>query len=63
MVCVRPLASGPVGYLTPGAPLPFDDQSFDRVVMKDVREHVGDPVALVDDVRRVLRPGGREFAS
>jgi SAM-dependent methyltransferase len=49
--------------IEPGAPLPFDDQSFDGVVMKDVLEHVGDPVALVDEVRRVLRPGGKVFAS
>jgi SAM-dependent methyltransferase len=49
--------------IEPGAALPFDDESFEGVVLKDVLEHVGDPVALVDDVRRVLRPGGRVFAS
>lgn len=44
-------------------PLPFEEASFDGVVLKDVLEHVPDPVALVREVRRVLRPGGTVFAS
>jgi SAM-dependent methyltransferase len=43
--------------------LRFEDASFDGVVLKDVLEHVADPVALVLEVHRVLRPGGRTFAS
>jgi len=49
--------------IEPGKPLPFEDASFDGVVLKDVLEHVADPVALVRDVHRLLRPGGRVFAS
>lgn len=43
--------------------LPFSDASFDGVVLKDVLEHVASPVGLVGEVLRVLRPGGRVFAS
>jgi SAM-dependent methyltransferase len=44
-------------------PLPFADASFDGAVLKDVLEHVLDPVAVVKEIRRVLVPGGRVFAS
>jgi len=46
-----------------GEPLPFPDASFDGVVLKDLLEHVADPVAVVAEVHRVLRPAGRVFAS
>jgi SAM-dependent methyltransferase len=44
-------------------PLPFEDEAFDGLVLKDVLEHVADPVAVVSEARRVLRPGGLVFAS
>jgi 2-polyprenyl-3-methyl-5-hydroxy-6-metoxy-1,4-benzoquinol methylase len=44
-------------------PLPFADEEFDAVVIKDVLEHVADPAALVREARRVLRPEGLLFAS
>jgi len=44
-------------------PLPFGDATFDGVVLKDLLEHVADPVAVVREVHRVLRSGGRVFAS
>lgn len=44
-------------------PLPFEDGRFDAVIAKDLLEHVADPVAVVREIRRVLRPGGLVFAS
>jgi len=42
--------------------LPFDDARFDGAVLKDLLEHVADPVAVVGEALRVLRPGGLIFA-
>ena len=43
----------------PEQPLPFADASFDVVFTKDAWLHVIDKRALLRDVRRVLKPGGR----
>jgi SAM-dependent methyltransferase len=39
-------------------PLPFDDESFDVAVCGEVLEHLRFPDRLLDEARRVLRPGG-----
>jgi 2-polyprenyl-3-methyl-5-hydroxy-6-metoxy-1,4-benzoquinol methylase len=39
------------------------DASQDLVVCAEVIEHVADPVALVEEIRRLLRPGGRAVIS
>lgn len=41
-----------------GSRLPFRDGAFDRVHCSWLLEHVRHPVAVLRDVRRVLRPGG-----
>jgi ubiquinone/menaquinone biosynthesis C-methylase UbiE len=39
--------------------LPFQDGSFDGVLMNEVFEHVADEAQTLREIRRVLRPGGR----
>jgi len=41
-----------------GLKLPFADDSFDIVTMLDVLEHLEDDCLALQEVRRVLRPGG-----
>lgn len=43
--------------------LPFEDEQFDGVVLKDVLEHLLNPVVVVREAYRVLKPGGCLFAS
>jgi SAM-dependent methyltransferase len=38
--------------------LPYPDDSFDAVLSMGVLEHVGDPDGSLDEIRRILRPGG-----
>jgi len=40
-------------------PYPLEDQSFDQVVMQDVIEHLRQPVKVLEELHRVLRPRGR----
>ena len=41
--------------------LPFENGTFDCVVMNDAVEHVADPAAVISEALRVLKPGGRLF--
>lgn len=38
--------------------LSFDDDTFDKVIAVEVLEHVSDPSGMLDNIYRVLKPGG-----
>jgi SAM-dependent methyltransferase len=40
-------------------PYPFEDDSFDQVLMQDVIEHVHEPIRVMDELHRICRPGAR----
>lgn len=53
-------AGGSVRFLAyDGSRLPLDDGSLDRVVCFDAFHHVKDQAATLQELARVLRPGGR----
>jgi SAM-dependent methyltransferase len=49
-------------HLTDGRTLPFPDEAFDVVVVIDMLEHVEQDDALIREIHRVLRAGGRLIA-
>ena len=42
-----------------GSELPFPDDTFDLVALLDTIEHIPDELAVLNEVRRVLKPDGR----
>jgi SAM-dependent methyltransferase len=40
-------------------PLPFDDESFDTILLTDVLEHIAEPAQLMREIGRLLRPRGK----
>ncbi|MEN6428831.1 MAG: class I SAM-dependent methyltransferase [Phycisphaerales bacterium] len=55
-VCENPLLHR--GVLLNGETLPFGDETFDVVFCRSVLEHVAEPATFLEEVWRVLKPGG-----
>lgn len=41
--------------------LPFENEKFDTIIMNDAMEHVENPVRVLHECRRVLKPDGKIF--
>jgi SAM-dependent methyltransferase len=40
-------------------PWPFEDSSFDEILLQDVLEHLSDPYSVAAELHRIGRPGAR----
>ena len=38
--------------------LPFEDSSYDSILLDNVLEHISDPLPLFREIQRVIRPNG-----
>ena len=43
--------------------MPFNDNAFDTVIMNDAMEHVDKPIEVLNEVHRVLKPGGKLYVN
>lgn len=58
VVSLEYLNQGDADLLADGLDLPFRSDSFDLALSQAVLEHVTDPQRYIDELVRVLRPGG-----
>lgn len=59
MLNIASKKSGLVTVCSNTEELPFEDESFERVIMVDALHHVYDYRATIDELWRVVKPGGR----
>lgn len=41
----------------------FDDNTFDTIIMNDAMEHVAEPESVLNEMKRILKPGGRLYVN
>jgi ubiquinone/menaquinone biosynthesis C-methylase UbiE len=49
---------GTIDYVCDAAAIPVGDSSFDVVICTEVLEHIGEPLRLIQEFSRVVKPGG-----
>lgn len=50
---------GAIDYVCDASAVPVGDASFDAVLCTEMLEHVPDPIAVIREIARILKPGGK----
>lgn len=50
-------------YISDASAIPVEDSSFDVILCTEVLEHVPEPILVVKEISRILRPGGHAYIS
>src|SRR6266536_2810951 len=50
---------GEIDYVCNAISIPVEDNSFDAVLCTEVIEHVPEPIKVINEIARILKPGGR----
>jgi|GEM_PF-786031 len=56
-------AYGRIDYVSEILAIPAPDHSFDVILCTEVLEHVPEPIKVLREISRLLRPGGRAFVT
>ena len=56
-------AYGHIDYVCDATSIPVANGAFDLVLCTEVMEHVPEPIKLVNEIARILRPGGKLLLS
>lgn len=52
---------GEIDYISDITAIPVPENSYDAVLCTEVLEHVTEPIAALQEIARILKPGGRLF--
>jgi SAM-dependent methyltransferase len=52
---------GKIDYVCDATAVPVPDGSFDAVLCTEVLEHVPEPIRVLEEISRILKPGGSAF--
>jgi SAM-dependent methyltransferase len=50
---------GNIDYVCDISEIPVEDASFDAILCSEVLEHVADPISVIKEFARILKPGGK----